>query len=1223
MTVRIAQPDADHMQDYLINWNAGPLGVVLRPDLGVDMPPVVSQLLPQPSLLKMAGVREGDLLISVDGKKTTRLGYEKVVRLLFQERLPMVLHFRSPLQERPRGVSRAVAEDPVRSRARTTSYARAQTLPSRPRGRSDVMQQIEQKRKSNEQNLSIESNGSSTLTKSKKKTSKQPKHGVKTEAEEKRLRKQYSVVWERGSLGISFRAYSSKVNVPCVDFISANRGQGRGMDLVCVNDVLIAINGEKTKALGVEKVLRWLHVVEKPVVLRFHASSNRVTDPVGELLPHSADEEDTSARIKRPTMPQTQPEFEPMPRPPRRNNSVDQGMQRMERGNVKDRENKLHLPVSQRFSRDRATYKQQSNEQESSYQFGGSNSKAKERRYTTSSMNVYARGRVQSYGDGATGDFRREPPTSVDEPISISHRRQQHKDSSRFNQPDQGQLLSVKSASCDDFRRQFQLKSKSSQPQITASARPRVVSRDSQVSNMSRLSFDEAANVVARATGRPVEECEFGGIPVLDIREGTVQSKLMYIYAKACLAKQVDKSTSKEFQPAHAPGNPLGRKTHSKYLSYTIFQDDAVASNHAPSSGNGYTSNESVVEQEEEYKVEDINNSVETKIADAPEHRLDERFAKMQEDISIPPPSVATQYDSLVGPASLVSSDTTSDVLPAPEPATDDFISLKDFVVEGGNLTERCTTASLNSTATPAQSMDGCDESEKALEDEADLINTNEEVIVETTGEASGEAVGDNMELVEPKETSCDDSKRVDPVMDENQEVEKHKVLIVLEEECSYKNEHEHADDHMDAENADEDDGVAGIDSISERGLAVHEENLPAINNTNEEATGEASGEASSEAVGDNMELVEQKETSCDESKRADPVMDENQEVENSKMMVVLEEECSYKNEHEHADDHMDAEVENADEDDGVADIDSISERDLAASMASLDDLLDFSFENGNHDEEEFDEFAGGDGDEEKNEEIIADDKKSMDTSLGMKLDQVQEEEVGDTDDHGDQNFHEEHQHDKENEEVEEKGETDEFEDGALSNPLVNERFRNIPDIREVIKDKPVLVVLIKESMLDEIQEILQSLQMELHFERHSTTAVGSSPLRLSQLDRDTEGQHCYRCGATGELAELNVASEQSELYCQECWELFFFSEDCQSPVIRTSKTLAPSELGRLTTDEDALDEALKYSFHDSSVTREDIAHPWRYLQGSSSTSSSMCDFNASSMTEQGDEVWL
>ncbi|RLN50238.1 hypothetical protein BBJ28_00022815, partial [Nothophytophthora sp. Chile5] len=328
------------MQDYLINWNAGPLGVVLRPDLGADMPPVVAQLLPQPSVLKLAGVREGDLLISVNGKKTTRLGYEKVVRLLFKERLPMVLHLRTPLQttanlqipELRRGASASIAEesaDRPRGRTRASSSARPRGHRERsateisgrdPRGRSTTTDRDLRAR-----TTATERDPRSRITaelppKSKKDKKKKEKGGP---ADERRLRKQFSVVWERGSLGLSFRAYNSKVDVPCVDFISVSRGQGRGMERVCVNDVLIAINGEKTKSLGVEKVLRWLHVIEKPVVLRFHASSNRVqgqpSDPDGLTDPAGPPD----GRVRRPTLPQ--PEYEPMPRPPRRNNSVDHG----------------------------------------------------------------------------------------------------------------------------------------------------------------------------------------------------------------------------------------------------------------------------------------------------------------------------------------------------------------------------------------------------------------------------------------------------------------------------------------------------------------------------------------------------------------------------------------------------------------------------------------------------------------------------------------------------------------------------------------------------------------------------------------------------------------------------------------------------------------------------------------------------------------------------------
>ncbi|KAE9129581.1 hypothetical protein PF010_g4140, partial [Phytophthora fragariae] len=334
----------------------------------------------------------------------------------------------------------------------------------------------------------------------------------------------------------------------------------------------------------------------------------------------------------------------------------------------------------------------------------------------------------------------------------------------------------------------------------------------------------------------------------------------------------------------------------------------------------------------------------------------------------------------------------------------------------------------------------------------------------------------------------------------------------------------------------------------------------------------------------------------------------------------------------DHAQENENVEEHGQHDDDDVASVDSSNERDLAASVASLDDLLDLPLKDGAHDDEEHEEFVDDDDEEEDNEKKHVHEKDAMNTSLGFKLDQVQEEEAGETETHKEHEEHKEHQahqayeeHEENEEHGEHEEEAEEFEDGALSNPLVNELFRRIPDVREVIKDKPALVVLVKKSMIDEIQEILQSLQMELQFERHSTIALGSTaiPLGDSQLGRNTEGQHCYRCGATGELAELDVAGGQRELFCQECWEMFFFSEDRQSPVTRTSKTLAPSEAGRLTADEDALDEALKYSFHDSSITREDMIHPWRYRMGSDSMSSSIRDSNDSSITDRTDEVWL
>ncbi|KAI9921869.1 hypothetical protein PsorP6_001606 [Peronosclerospora sorghi] len=1112
MAVRLPHPHAsthgESTQDYLINWNAGPLGVVLRPDLGVDMPPVVAQLLPQPSLLQLAGVREGDILISVNGKKTTRLGYEKVVRLLFKERLPMVLHFRSPLGGSSVS-SGALADDAALSRARahTSNVAYDHPPSPRTRGRSHV------ERHAN----AIPFESDKAVHKAKKPVSKsqREKSEAKVEAEQRRLRKQYSVVWERGSLGISFRAYNSKVNVPCVDYISATRGQGRGMDRVCVNDVLIAINGEKTKTLGVEKVLRWLHVVEKPVVLRFHASSNRVQNSAGPLLPQLLEDEET---LTGPRIPKSQPEVEPVPRPPRRNNSLEYPgpQQRLVRRYSDDRElEQQPWTEKQHHSGGRFVIR----DFEPPHQLEPSSIGIKDRRPSNSAHN---RGRTHSNDDGKGAHSRAEAKKMLSPQFSMKidagvNRRQQHEDVARARQPQQVQILPLKihtntGMRDDGLRQQFAVSESKVAPQSfpVVAERPRLASNDSQMSNSSQMSFDDAVDVVTRTTGKPVNECEFGGVPLLDIREGTVQSKLMLIYAKACLAKGEKKlenePMAKSFQSLSTPGNPLGRKTHSKFLSYTILQDDTVASSRVSSEHNDI-SKKTMAMQEEELKLNDLVKSDESKNAGGLDSTLDESFVKMQKDISVKPPPAATPLQ-LSDPTSSSSNNASSGLsAPAAIAPTDDFISLKDFVIKDGSLTKRDAVTSPNSAAIPVQPTD-CVETNDTEEDQNKIENM---VIGDKKHEICGEAMSE------------------------------------MTEELSSAN-------------------------------------------TTEPASG------------DSCEVEETKDEQLESVKKASVIKKEQTDTRTPEPKHFFE------------DKDRDARNDDAVHDDhGNGSMDSTNERDMAAGVATFDDLLDLPLHDCKPRDEESEAFADDnnqDNHEEENEKTVTDEKKKC--MLTPLLEKKKNDETDKLED--DETHEKQKEFDKEHEE--------EVESGALSNPLVNELFHDVPDVREVIKDKSALLVLVKRSMIDEIQEILQSLQMEQQFERHSTTAVGSiaSPLSSSQHSQDSNGQQCDRCGATGELAELNVAGKEHELFCQECWEMFFFSEERQSPVRRTSKTLDPSEVGRLTADEDALDEALKYSFHDSSVSPEDNRHPWRYIQSSRSP---IRDSNASSITDQADEVWL
>ncbi|KAL8021144.1 putative PDZ domain, AAA+ ATPase domain, Clp protease, ATP-binding subunit ClpX, PDZ superfamily [Plasmopara halstedii] len=1120
--------DAKHMQDYLINWNAGPLGVVLQPDLGADMPPVVAQLLPQPSVLKMAGVREGDLLISVNGKKTTRLGYEKVVRLLFKERLPMVLHFRSPLpvSEASRGVLGVVPDNvpPVRGYERSRASSALPMKPVSRARRHSSLEHFEPKPKSNAHISTNDSEHHKQSETKKQNKNKSKAHDVSKKSVEKgRLRKQYSVVWERGSLGISFRAYNSKVNVPCVDYISSKIGQGRGMDRVCINDVLIAINGEKTKALGVEKVLRWLHVIEKPVVLRFHASSNRIEKTVSELLPHAVKEDsEVLFKPRRPTFPHSQPEYEPPPRPPRRNNNLDQSVPQRHLDQGISEIADIAAVASQPSQESVSFFEMQPMPIEINLQQTQSDVLTKETQHFKNMVNV----RAQSQKDiRVAGNSRRDPidviPPQYDAQTRAHidpDRRQSHQVQTQLYHSQK--LLPTRSRAGSTTRGNIQLQELSESnhnnllPASSTAAPHPLASCESHTSNLSLLSFNEAVNVVARATGKPIEKCEFGGKPLLDIKEGSVQAKLMYIYAKACLAKECNVNndpTSQESQRPRTPGNPLGRKTNPKYLSYTILQNDSVESNH--------TSTDEVCASEDKGKLKHkghqgevtngLDHDLEFKHNGASSENLTQSSAKMQKDISIKQPTQSGLTTSFSSASSTFS--VSSDVTPSapPDPPVnfvEGFIPLNDFTVQKV-LAKRHVPSSPVSTTLPSI----------AVNDEIKSINEQDNLVHTVKTEEAGADVSEESLTNGFQRSKGNDAERV---------------------------------------------------------RSMYESDLL-------QKPAEASNNIF-RPTGDN--------------------------------------------------DHANAD---ACADDDVVNDEPFDERDLAASVASLDDLLDLPLKDNDHVDEDHDELLY-DGDEAKDDSQKrekGDEKQNlMNKSLGLKLDQVQEEEDGES----------EAQDDYENDKTEKvvghvetrnegtmmqgilNGLQDEkhLEDSALSNVLVNELYRDIQDVREVIKDKSAVLVLVKKSMIDEIQEILQSLQMEMQFERHSTVAIGSpaNPMQDSQQRRSTEGEHCFRCGAAGDLAELGVAGERRELYCEECWELFFFSEEKESPVIKTSKILAPSEVGRLTADEDALDEALKYSFHDSSITREDIIYPWRSLQGSDSLSSSSRDSNASSITDRADE---
>lgn len=1031
------------MQDYLINWNAGPFGLVLRPDLGSDMPPCVAALLPEQSVAKLSGVRAGDMLISVNGKKTTKLGYEKVVKMLYKESLPLVLHFRTPKAQPPSqqlqqqlllgpsarsdSVHGTMLDEPRQRSASSQQPSMALAAYSAPAAHQYYQQQQQMMQLQLQRRPTADYDTRSVVSTSSSRAL--PRVDPKSE------RKQFTAVWERGSLGISFRAYSPRVNVPCVDFIG-KRGQGRNMDRVCLNDVLIAINGEKTKALGVERVLRWLLVIETPVVLRFHSSSNRV--PQGP-----ADSIDGY-----------QPEREPLslvsPPPPPLRVLYEAPHQQQQQADVRRQTNQSINSNASQPSNQPQQYENRYNPAPGLNDFDLLvNAKPELRRHQSNSTEYSRSDRPRVFSNGALlhGAIPQPPPMQREEqqppPEPVTH----HAVNNRVlyephEQPREPELERPRQRRYSNA--QNTIPSREQQERYTRATTtpasyqhappPSPQRRDGiSVPKSDEMSLDDAIRVVVRSSGKPVGECTFAGGPILAIREGSVQAKLLITFAKACLAKETAQQAAARDDPPSvrsnasptdvmagdftrdpAPepqrfttGNALGRHNSHQFLSYGAAQgheertrsqsSDAVAMPMLPASR-------------------------------APNQHLQAQVIA----VVPPPPPIVTSVD--VDPPAVQQRDRTVDAS-APAAAqlpSEDFISLKDYLVQDeGQVADRETTSSINSASTHVQS----------LHSEDDLLAAGSHLVAHPVAPTPGVASSSSKQGVDETEGSELSAARLD---------------------SNSQGERDAPERH-----------TLNITDLGVMAEVVAEESKP------------------------------------------------------------------------------------------------------ASDMISLDDATQF--------------VSSTDGVPETEQ------RKGR---LSASFDPVQRE----------------------------IDEMTHIERSSLLHPLIAEMYGFLPDLHNIVKDKPVDTLLMKKGMVDEIQDILQSLQMEEQFERHSHVGIGSLPPPLHAMDLSTEStlhpsgkQRCYQCGKTGELADLALDGGRRELYCQDCWEVFFYSED-QLQEGDSEASATPRSM------RDSADDAYKYSFHDSSASRSDMmVGPWRYLNGGDSASSIRDSTTTigSSVTDRADEVWL
>ncbi|TYZ61711.1 hypothetical protein PybrP1_005276 [[Pythium] brassicae (nom. inval.)] len=986
------------MQDFLINWNAGPFGLVLRPELGSDMPPSVVRLLPEQSVAKLSGVRTGDLLISVNGKKTAKLGYEKVVKMLYKENLPLILHFRTPKVHAPaRGdhagggsvsggsvrsggyssVHGSMLEAPPRQRAASTSQQSmalaAYSAPAAHQYHQQQQQQQQQQQMMRQLQLqrrppdfdahSIASSSSSRAL---------PRGDAQGE------RKQFTAVWERGGLGISFRAYSPRVNVPCVDFIG-KRGQGRNMERVCLNDVLIAINGEKTKTLGVERVLRWLLVIEKPVVLRFHSSSNRVPQGSG-----GAHEPLTSSLVS-PPPPPLRVLYEASPPPPPRSNASayppapahDSGR------NPAPGLDDFDLLV---------------------------NAQPELRRHQSNSTEYVRTDRARGFSNGSilhANGPRDEPPPPQQHGSNHHHVLYEPE----LERPRQRRPSNAHNAL------------PSREPQDRHTRATTITTTATATARNDDMSLDDAIRVFVRSSGKPVGECMFAGGPILAIREGSMQAKLLVTFAKACLAKEATQQavaggadpppTASLNEPAAAlPSSQSGDFTRDHAAEPQRLTTGSALSRHQ---SHQFLSYGGAAHEHAERSRSHSSDAVAMPML--PPSRSANQPLQPQVIAVVPPPPVGAAR-------------------PAPQQVpSEDFISLKDYLAQGedgppGTADDReGTTSSRNSASTLAPSLHGGDD---------DLLAAGSHLVA-------------------------------------------HPIALSSSSSSSA--------------------AAAAAQSVRVDNAAGSSEPHPARG-----------------------------------SERSPPTATE----------------C----------------------------------KPAASDMIALTAPTP----------------------PPPPPPVPAPETRPQ--RLSAPFDPVQREIDAMT----------------------------HIERSSLLHPLIAELYGFLPDLHNLVKDKPVASLLMKKDMMDEIQDILQSLQMEEHFERHSHLGVGSMPPPLSPTDLATEStlhpsgkQRCYQCGKTGELADLALEGGRRELYCQDCWEVFFYSEE-QLHGEEEGDSEA-SATPRSIRDSDSADDAYKYSFHDSSASRADMMlGPWRYLNGSGGNgggdgASSIRDSTTtigSTLTDRGeDEVWL
>ncbi|KAH9153200.1 hypothetical protein AeRB84_004498 [Aphanomyces euteiches] len=77
----------------------------------------------------------------------------------------------------------------------------------------------------------------------------------------------YSIEWQDGLLGLTL--CRNQDNLPCVRRLTGKGGGAHGIDMACVGDILVEINGASTDEMGYQASILAMRSIEKPALLKF------------------------------------------------------------------------------------------------------------------------------------------------------------------------------------------------------------------------------------------------------------------------------------------------------------------------------------------------------------------------------------------------------------------------------------------------------------------------------------------------------------------------------------------------------------------------------------------------------------------------------------------------------------------------------------------------------------------------------------------------------------------------------------------------------------------------------------------------------------------------------------------------------------------------------------------------------------------------------------------